>query len=104
VGSTNRRIKFQANPGIKVRPYLQSNQCKKSWDVVQVAEHLPSKCKALRSNPRAAKQKQKKKPFSLFFFRTWNIQRFIYQDVVVRHPGRVWHRKDRTTLVSEEQV
>jgi hypothetical protein len=29
--------------------------------VVQVAEHLPSKCKALRSNPRAAKQKQTKK-------------------------------------------
>jgi hypothetical protein len=48
VGSTNRRIKFQADPGIKVRPYLQNNQCKEGWDVVQVAEHLPSKCKALR--------------------------------------------------------
>jgi hypothetical protein len=45
VGSINSKISIQTGLGINVRPYLKNNQ------VVQVVEHLPSKLKALSSNP-----------------------------------------------------
>jgi hypothetical protein len=42
----------------KVRPYPQNNQSKKSGGVVQVLEHLSSKCEALSSNPSTEKAKR----------------------------------------------
>jgi hypothetical protein len=41
-GSINSRIKVQAGPSIKLRPYSKVNQSKKGW-VAQVVERLPSK-------------------------------------------------------------
>jgi hypothetical protein len=38
-------------PGQKARPSLQNNQSKRACSVVQVVELLPSKRKALSSNP-----------------------------------------------------
>jgi hypothetical protein len=45
-------------PGQKERPYLQNKQSKKSWRHAHVVECLPSKHKALSSNPRTAKEKE----------------------------------------------
>jgi hypothetical protein len=54
----------QACLGINMRPYLKNNYSQKKWggagSVAQVAKHLPSKIKALSSNPRTAKQQQQK--------------------------------------------
>jgi hypothetical protein len=44
-------------PGQKVRPYVQNNQNKMHGGVTQ-AEHLPSRCKSLNSNPSRAKKKR----------------------------------------------
>jgi hypothetical protein len=30
-GSTDRRVVVQAGQGIKARPYLKNNQCRKGW-------------------------------------------------------------------------
>jgi hypothetical protein len=55
--SLNRRIMAL---GINVRPYLKSNQSKKSWGMAQVIEHLHSSWKALNSNPSITTKKRKK--------------------------------------------
>jgi hypothetical protein len=46
----NRRITVQANLGKKQDPIL-----KRSGGMVEMVEHLPSKCKALISNPSTTK-------------------------------------------------
>jgi hypothetical protein len=57
----NRRINVQASPGINVRIYLKNkSKAKRIGAVDQVIEHLPSKCKALSSNPSTEKKKKKK--------------------------------------------
>jgi hypothetical protein len=44
-----------------VRPYHKKNpSLKRAHGVVQVVEQLPSKCKALSSNPSTTKKKKKK--------------------------------------------
>jgi hypothetical protein len=48
--SVDRRIIVLAGRGIKERPYLK-NKAKRVGSVAQVVEHLPSKCKAVSSNP-----------------------------------------------------
>jgi hypothetical protein len=47
-----------ASPGIKVRLYLKNNYKKRAGSMTQVIEHLPSKHKALSSNPSTEKNKQ----------------------------------------------
>jgi hypothetical protein len=42
-----------------VRYYFKNNQCKKTDRVPQVVEGLPTKYKALSSNPHTAKKKKK---------------------------------------------
>jgi hypothetical protein len=42
--------------GENTRPYLKNSKSKKGWGVAQVVEFLPSKCKALISNPITAKK------------------------------------------------
>jgi hypothetical protein len=44
----------QAGPGINMRPYSKESYAGR---VVQVIEYLPSKCKALSSNPVLQKKK-----------------------------------------------
>jgi hypothetical protein len=38
-------------------PHLQNNQSQKGWSMAQVIKCLPSKCKALNSNPVRPKEK-----------------------------------------------
>jgi hypothetical protein len=59
--------RIMVQPGLeKARPYLQNNQSKKTGGAVRVAEHLPSKCKALSSNP---------VPLLEIFLRYWGVTR-----------------------------
>jgi hypothetical protein len=48
----------QASLGKKQEPNLQTNRAKGAGVMAQVIEHLPSKCKALCSNPRTTKKKK----------------------------------------------
>jgi hypothetical protein len=57
LGSVSRRILILAGVGKNARPYLKNNQRKKGFDVVQVVECLPSKHKALSSNPSTTKKR-----------------------------------------------
>jgi hypothetical protein len=50
VGRVNRRIVIQAGPRKNLRP--------RAGGMIQVKDHLPSKCEALNSNPSTAKSKQ----------------------------------------------
>jgi hypothetical protein len=71
-GKLSRRIPVQASLDINVRPYLKITKVKRA----QVVEHLPSKRKALNSNPTTIKKKKKKphkirkgkKPHPLFYY------------------------------------
>jgi hypothetical protein len=65
VGSINSKISIQTGLGINVRPYLKNNQ------VVQVVEHLPSKLKALSSNP----SKELLNLRGLFMLQRWAAKR-----------------------------
>jgi hypothetical protein len=51
-GSTDKRITIQASLGIKRDPIFKITNAKRAAEVVQVVEHLPSKCKTLSSTPR----------------------------------------------------
>jgi hypothetical protein len=53
------RIVLQAGLGKNVRLCPQNNDSEKSWEVADVIECLPSKCKALSSNPSTTKKKKK---------------------------------------------
>jgi hypothetical protein len=55
------RIMVQTSLGKKRDPHLQNNQSKRAGGVAQVVEHLPSKCKALSSNPKTKKSKRNKR-------------------------------------------
>jgi hypothetical protein len=52
--SINRKIMIQAAPGIKQDPITEA---KRAAGAGHVVEHLPSKFKALSSNPSTAKKK-----------------------------------------------
>jgi hypothetical protein len=47
LGSVNRRIEVQTNPGIKMRPCLEIIEAERAGGWGQVAEHLYRKCKCL---------------------------------------------------------
>jgi hypothetical protein len=50
-GGGGKRITVRGQSWAKsMRPYLKTNQSKKSWVMAQVVEHLPSKHKVLMSN------------------------------------------------------
>jgi hypothetical protein len=55
------RIVVQDGLGKSQDPISKATRAKRDRDVAQVAKHLPSRCKALSSNPRAAKKKERKK-------------------------------------------
>jgi hypothetical protein len=53
------RLRFRVSPRKNMRPYLKNNlKSKKGWRYAQVVECLPSKCKALSSNPSTAKKER----------------------------------------------
>jgi hypothetical protein len=65
----------------KKRPNLHNNQSKKGiGDVVQVADHLHSKYKALSSNPSTTKKEKGKNPYVLMIHRDnkYNVKIIIY--------------------------
>jgi hypothetical protein len=51
VGSVKKKDQGPGQPGQKARPYLQHNRREKAGAMAQAVKHLPSKCKALSSNP-----------------------------------------------------
>jgi hypothetical protein len=56
VGSTNRRIKVQARPGIKPDPVLKITDTKRAGQAAQVVERLLHKWEGLSSNSSATKE------------------------------------------------
>jgi hypothetical protein len=48
-------------PRQKARPYLQNNQAKRTGGVVHAIDHVPSKHKALNTNPSTNKKKKRNK-------------------------------------------
>jgi hypothetical protein len=46
-------------PGQKVKPIFKITKAIRAWGLVQVVECLPSKCKAMSSNPSNAKKEKK---------------------------------------------
>jgi hypothetical protein len=59
--STNRRIKVQGDPGIKVIPVSTITTVRRAGGLAQVLEYLPSKCKALSSIPSMERRKERRK-------------------------------------------
>jgi hypothetical protein len=55
--STKKRITVPASPGIKGDPSSKIKNAKRDGRVVQVAEHLPSKCGLLTSTPSTAQKR-----------------------------------------------
>jgi hypothetical protein len=55
------RIMVQTSLGKKRDPISKITRAKRAGGVAQVVEPLPSKCKALSSNPKTKKKKKKKK-------------------------------------------
>jgi hypothetical protein len=60
-GSVNRRTVAQAGLGLKQDPIFKITKAKRTGGIAQVAEHLPSKLKALSSNHGTAKKINKKR-------------------------------------------
>jgi hypothetical protein len=60
----NRRFTVQASPIIKQDPISKITNTRRACRVVQVVEHLPSKCEPMSSNPSTTNEKKKKKEYS----------------------------------------
>jgi hypothetical protein len=56
--STNGRIPVWDSLGIKQEPISEITKAKRAGGVIQMVEHLPSKCRALHSTPRPEKQNE----------------------------------------------
>jgi hypothetical protein len=57
----NRRFTVQASPIIKQDPISKITNTRRACRVIQVVEHLPSKCEPMSSNPSTTNEKKRKR-------------------------------------------